>query len=91
MTPEERRNPRLIGGSRKRRVAVGSGTSPTEVNRLLSQFAEAQKMMRMLSSGKGLGQGLAGLPGLAGGGRSQPKPGGSKARTSKKKKSKGRR
>jgi signal recognition particle subunit SRP54 len=91
MTPEERRNPRLIGGSRKRRVAVGSGTSPTEVNRLLSQFAEAQKMMRMLSSGKGLGQGLAGLPGLATGGRSQPKPGGSKARTSKKKKSKGRR
>ena len=53
MTPEERRNPRIIGGSRKRRIASGSGTRPQDVNRLLKQFAESQKMMKMLAGGKG--------------------------------------
>jgi signal recognition particle subunit SRP54 len=53
MTPEERRNPKLIGGSRKRRIASGSGTRPQDVNRVLKQFGEAQKMMKMLSGGKG--------------------------------------
>jgi signal recognition particle subunit SRP54 len=53
MTPEERRNPKLIGGSRKRRIASGSGTRPQDVNRLLKQFGEAQKMMKMLSGAKG--------------------------------------
>jgi signal recognition particle subunit SRP54 len=53
MTPEERRNPRVIGGSRKRRIASGSGTRPQDVNRLLKQFAESQKMMKMLAGGKG--------------------------------------
>lgn len=46
MTREERRNPDLINGSRKRRIALGSGTSVQSVNRLLKQFSEAQKMMR---------------------------------------------
>jgi signal recognition particle subunit SRP54 len=54
MTPEERRNPKILGGSRKRRVANGSGTSPQEVNRLLKQFNEAQRMMKMLAGGRGL-------------------------------------
>jgi signal recognition particle subunit SRP54 len=53
MTLEERRNPKLIGGSRKRRIASGSGTRPQDVNRLLKQFGEAQKMMKMLSGAKG--------------------------------------
>jgi signal recognition particle subunit SRP54 len=53
MTPEERRNPKIIGGSRKRRIASGSGSRPQDVNRLLKQFVEAQKMMKMLAGGKG--------------------------------------
>jgi signal recognition particle subunit SRP54 len=53
MTPEERRNPKVIGGSRKRRIASGSGTRPQDVNRLLKQFAEAQKMMKTLAGGRG--------------------------------------
>jgi signal recognition particle subunit SRP54 len=54
MTPEERRNPKIIGGSRKRRIASGSGMKPQDVNRLLKQFAEAKKMMKQLAGGKGL-------------------------------------
>lgn len=54
MTPEERRTPKIIGGSRKRRIASGSGTSPQDVNRVLKQFAEAQKMMKTLAGGKGM-------------------------------------
>jgi signal recognition particle subunit SRP54 len=53
MTPEERRNPKIIGGSRKRRIASGSGTNPQDVNRLLKQFADAQKMMKALAGGRG--------------------------------------
>jgi len=54
MTPEERRAPKVIGGSRKRRIASGSGTSPQDVNRVLKQFAEAQKMMKTFAGGKGM-------------------------------------
>ncbi len=53
MTADERRNPRIIGGSRKRRIASGSGTTPQDVNRLLKQYTDAQKMMKMLAGGKG--------------------------------------
>ncbi len=52
MTPDERRRPQIIKASRRRRIAVGSGTTPAEVNRLLRQFAEMQKMMKMVSGGK---------------------------------------
>jgi signal recognition particle subunit SRP54 len=45
MTPEERRRPDIIGSRRKRRIARGSGTSPADVNQLLSQFKQMQKMM----------------------------------------------
>ncbi len=60
MTPAERRNPKIIDGSRKRRIAAGSGTRTQEVNGLLKQFAETQKMMKMLAEGKGI-PGLSGL------------------------------
>ena len=58
MTPTERRNPKVIDGSRKRRIASGSGTRPQEVNGLLKQFAETQKMMKMVAQGRG----IPGLP-----------------------------
>jgi len=53
MTPQERRNPQIIGGSRKRRIAKGSGTTAADVNRLLNQFNEMQKLMKSMASGKG--------------------------------------
>jgi signal recognition particle subunit SRP54 len=67
MTPEERRTPKIIGGSRKRRIASGSGTSPQDVNRVLKQFAEAQKMMKTFAGGKG----MPSLDALTGGRRSR--------------------
>ena len=51
MTPEERENPKLMNGSRKRRIALGSGNSIEEVNRLIKQFDETSKMMRMMTTG----------------------------------------
>jgi len=54
MTPQERQNPSLIGGKRRRRIAQGSGTKPQDVNQLLNQFRQAQKMMKQLASGKGM-------------------------------------
>jgi len=52
MTMEERRKPHVINGNRRRRIALGSGTSVQEVNKVLKQFAEMQKMMKSLSKGK---------------------------------------
>src|SRR5829696_9037450 len=52
MTPEERRRPELIKGSRRLRIAKGSGTSVQQVNQLVKQFGQMQKMMKQLSSGK---------------------------------------
>jgi signal recognition particle subunit SRP54 len=63
MTPGERRNPRMINGSRKRRIATGSGTRPLDVNAVLKQFSEAQKMMKAIAGGKSPIPGLA-LPGM---------------------------
>ncbi|MFH1103958.1 MAG: signal recognition particle protein [Actinomycetota bacterium] len=61
MTPTERQDPKTIDGSRKRRIAAGSGTSAQDVNGLLRKFAETQKLMRAFAEGKnpipGLGQG----------------------------------
>ncbi len=53
MTPEERRKPAIINGSRKKRIARGSGTSVQEVNQLLKQFNQMSKMMKMMQGGKG--------------------------------------
>jgi signal recognition particle subunit SRP54 len=63
MTPQERRVPRIIKASRKRRIASGSGTTVQEVNALLRQFKEMQRMMKQLGRGKGRGRNLAGLLG----------------------------
>jgi signal recognition particle subunit SRP54 len=53
MTPQERKHPELINGSRRKRIALGSGTTPQEVNRLLNQWKEAKKIMEAVSSGRG--------------------------------------
>ena len=53
MTPEERRSPDIIDGSRRRRIAKGSGTTPTDVNRLLKQYREAKRIMQQITTGRG--------------------------------------
>ena len=53
MTPEERRRPEIIGGRRRRRIARGSGCSTRDVNQLLNQFRQMQKLTKQLTSGKG--------------------------------------
>ncbi|TVR63249.1 MAG: signal recognition particle protein [Candidatus Competibacteraceae bacterium] len=62
MTPQERRFPDVIKGSRKRRIAAGSGTQIQDVNRLLKQFDQAQKMMKKMKGG-GMNKMLRGLQG----------------------------
>jgi signal recognition particle subunit SRP54 len=51
MTPRERRDPTIINGSRRRRIAAGSGTATTDINRLIKQHAELQKLMKQLAGG----------------------------------------
>ena len=51
MTPEEIRNPSILKASRQNRIADGSGTTVTDVNRLLNQFEDMKKMMKMMSNG----------------------------------------
>ncbi|MDY0200026.1 MAG: signal recognition particle protein [Bacteroidales bacterium] len=64
MTPIERETPALLNGSRRKRIAQGSGTSIQEVNKLIKQFDEMRKMMKMVSSGggKNLGRMMANMP-----------------------------
>ena len=62
MTPAERANPRMIDGSRRRRIAQGSGTSVQAVSHLIKQFAQMQKVMKQISKGK-----MPNLQQLAGG------------------------
>ena len=59
MTPQERHSPEIIGGSRKKRIARGSGTTAADVNQLLNQFRQMQKMLKQLSRGQ-LGHGAFG-------------------------------
>ena len=54
MTPTERENPIILNGSRRKRIAQGSGTTIQEVNRLIKQFDETRKMMRMMTQGKNM-------------------------------------
>lgn len=61
MTPEERRKPRILNASRKKRIARGSGTTVQEVNALLKQFRQMQRMMKQLGKGKRGMQGLMGM------------------------------
>ncbi len=64
MTPEERENPAVLNGSRRKRLASGSGTSIQDVNRLIKQFDDMRKMMKMVSGGggKNLGRMMANMP-----------------------------
>ncbi|MCK4832577.1 MAG: signal recognition particle protein, partial [Anaerolineales bacterium] len=62
MTGTERERPKIINASRKRRIAQGSGTSVQDVNSLLRQFRQMQRMMKQLTSGRGRG-GLSSLLG----------------------------
>ena len=71
MTKKERRNPGLLNGSRRARIAKGSGTTPADVNRLLKQYQQMEKMMSKLGQGgmKGLMRGMKGMMGGGFGGR----------------------
>jgi signal recognition particle subunit SRP54 len=64
MTPTERENPALLNGSRKKRIASGSGTDVQEINRLLKQFDETRKLMKLMQSGKNLGRMMGNMPGV---------------------------
>jgi len=75
MTPFERRNHQAINGSRRKRIARGSGTNVEEVNRLLKQFVEMRRMLKMVGGMVGGGRakgpkGKKGKKGKSGGGRS---------------------
>ena len=94
MTKEERRTPDIINGSRRKRIANGSGTSVQEVNQLLDQFGEMRTMMRQISTGKGPwaqlarqygGGGMPGMPGLPDGAKmpAMPRQGGGGKKTGK--------
>jgi signal recognition particle subunit SRP54 len=68
MTPKEREDPKILNGNRRKRIADGSGTSVTEVNRLVKQFEETRKMMHQMATGGGknmmrLMQKMKGMPG----------------------------
>lgn len=58
MTPQERKNPDIINGSRKKRIATGSGTDLPQVNQLLKQFDDMRKMMRTMNKMQGSGRGM---------------------------------
>src|SRR5688572_12757858 len=82
MTADERRNDKIINGSRRKRIAAGSGTSVEEVNRLLKQFNEMKKVLQMIGQG-GLGgmkgmKGMPKLPAMPHGGGGFSAPGGKK-------------
>lgn len=64
MTPEERRNPKVLNGSRRSRIARGSGRTVTEVNSLVDRFSAAQKVMKQMRSGGGMPKGMALPPGM---------------------------
>lgn len=63
MTPLERENPQLINGSRRKRIAAGSGSTIQDVNRLLTQFEESRKMMRMISNKGAMKNMMRNMPG----------------------------
>src|ERR1700749_972916 len=85
MTPAERANPKMIDGSRRARIAKGSGRQVSDVNQLVDRFFEARKMMQSFAKGGGM-PGLPGMPGMAGGGK-----GGTAQRDPRNKPGKGRR
>jgi signal recognition particle subunit SRP54 len=64
MTPLERRDPKVLNGSRRARIALGAGRKVQDVNSLVDKFAAAQKMMKQMRSGKGLPAGMGMPPGM---------------------------
>jgi signal recognition particle subunit SRP54 len=68
MTPAERRDPEMISGSRKRRIALGSGTQVQDVGRLIKQHKQMQKMMKKVTAKGGMAKMMRGMSGLMGGG-----------------------
>jgi len=64
MTPEERINPVVLNGSRRKRIALGSGTSVQEVNQLIKQFDETRKLMKMMSGKKNMARMMGNMPGM---------------------------
>ena len=64
MTPTERRDPKVLNGSRRARIALGAGRKVQDVNALVDKFAAAQKMMKQMRSGKGLPPGMGMPPGM---------------------------
>ena len=85
MTPQERRTPKILNGSRRLRIAKGSGVSVTEVNNLVDKFYDAQKMMKQMGGMAGMG-----MPGMPGGGRKAQRAGKKGAQGKKGKKGPGR-
>lgn len=85
MTPAERREPKILNGSRRARIAMGSGTSVREINSLIDRFTKAQKMMRQIQQGKGPSMpgmpNMAGMPGPGMGNRSSKPPAAKKSRS----------
>ena len=94
MTPQERRQPKILNGSRRARIARGSGTKVSEINSLVDRFSKAQKMMRQIQQGKtpsipgmpnlpgmgpGMGQGVG--PGFSKGGNRPKTASGKKSRS----------
>ena len=79
MTPAERTNPKILNGSRRARIAKGSGVTVSEVSGLVERFAEAQKMMKQF------GGGMPGMPGMPGGRRKATKAVNKKGKKGKKK------
>ena len=73
MTPQERRTPKILNGSRRLRIAKGSGVTVPEVNGLVDRFYEAQKMMKQMA-------GMGGMPGMRPGARPSAPAAGGKAR-----------
>ncbi|MFL2581775.1 MAG: signal recognition particle protein [Flavobacteriales bacterium] len=67
MTPYERKNPKSINGSRRKRIARGSGNEVAEVNKLIKQFEETSKMMKMMSNKSNMAKMMKNFPGLGGG------------------------
>jgi signal recognition particle subunit SRP54 len=63
MTLEERENPTILNGSRRKRIALGSGTTVQEVNQLVKQFDETKKMMKIAATGKNLARMMGRFPG----------------------------
>ena len=74
MTPAERKDPKILNGSRRTRIARGSGSSVSAVNDLIERFAGAQKMMRQMGKGGGM-PGMPGMPGFGGSKKSKGKMG----------------